>query len=281
MPVKNVVNNFYALLEDNSIKKIILTQTITKSIRDIFIKAKEQILNEHTEEILFDGKYHPQENEISYIVMELPENFKEVQSNSIGIEILDLASDKMKAIFWYEDREYYFQTFDKRKLLNNKSILYFSNDTYTRFEQNAFVIDNIVNAIHKNGKFYFNAYPIANRIFSLLEYYQEATNEDLKTFCTNKNIVIDSDWLVANSNSIIRKNITFLQESGILKTANTKKIKTSAKKFELGIDLDLQGRIVFPQDPKSCREILSFLNEHYYIGVIIGTKYKTNSNRKA
>ena len=87
--------------------------------------------------------------------------------------------------------------------------------------------------------------------------------------------------MVAHSNSIIRKHITFLLGSDILKSANTKKIKNSAKKFELGIDLDLQGRIVFPQDPKSCREILSFLNEHYYIGLITGTKYKTNSNRKA
>jgi hypothetical protein len=139
----------------------------------------------------------------------------------------------------------------------------------------------MINAIHKNSKFYFHSYPIANRIFSLLEYYQEATNEDLKTFCTNKNIAIDSDWLVDNSNSVIRKHITFLQQSGILKSANTKKIKISAKKFELGIELDLQGRIIFPQDPKSCREILSFLNEHYYIGLITGTKYKTNSNRKA
>ena len=281
MPVKKIINNFYALLEDNSIKKIILTQAITQSIRDTFIKAKEALLNEYTEEILFDGKYQPQENEISYVPMELPENFQEVQLNSIGISPLDLTIDKMKAIFWYEDQEYYFQTFDKRKLLNNRSIIYFSNDTYTKLEQNAFVIDNLVNAIYKNSKFYFHSYPIANRIFSLLEYYQEATNEDLQTFCTNENIVIDPVWLVDNSNSIIRKHITFLQGSGILKSANTKKIRTSAKKFQLGIELDLQGRIMFPQDPKSCREILSFLNEHYYIGLITGNKYKTNSNRKA
>lgn len=276
-----MTNNFFAILADGSVRKILLTQALTPIIRNVFINYGNYILNDNTEEIEFTGNYKIDDEEILYITMDLPESLNDVAANSIGILNLNLDNDSIKALFWFEDDNYYFQNFDSRKLLNNKNVLFYSNNTYSRLEDDAFVVDNIVNAIYKNGNFYFRSYANANKIFPLIEYFEEATNDDIIAFAGSDKISIDQQWLIDNSNTLIRKHITLLQKSEILKTANPIKIKTSANKFKLKIELDALGKIIFPRDKKSCKDILTFLNEQYYIGLITGNKYRTNSKRTA
>ena len=186
----------------------------------------------------------------------------------------------VKALFWYESGTYYFQNFDKRKLLNNKNVITYDNQTYSKLENNAFIVENVVNAIYKDDKFYFTSYANANRIFSLTDFYEEASNEKIDDFATNDKVDFDLDWLKINANSIIRKQITLLQKSGTLENSDTNKIKNSAKKFKLTIDLE-DGKIKFPNDKIQLKNLLTFLNEQYYIGLITGNKYKTNSKRTA
>jgi hypothetical protein len=276
-----MINNFFAILADGSVRKILLTQALTPVIRDVFINFGNYILNDDTEEIEFTGNYKIDDEEILYITMDLPNSFNEVTTNSIGISNLNLDNDSIKALFWLENDTYYFQNFDSRKLLNNKNVIFYSNNTYSRLENDAFIVDNIVNAIYKNGNFYFRSYANANKVFPLIEYFEEATNDEIIAFSASDKISINQQWLIDNSNTLIRKHITLLQKSDILKTANTKKIKTSANKFKLKIELDALGKIIFPTDKKSCKDILTFLNEQYYIGLITGNKYRTNSKRTA
>lgn len=276
-----MINNFFAILSDGSVRKILLTQALTPIIRNVFINFGVFILNDDTEEIEFTGNYKIDDEEILYIIMNLPDSLNDVATNSIGIPNLNLDNDIIKALFWFENDTYYFQNFDSRKLLNNKNVLFYSNNTYSKLENDAFVVDNIVNAIYKNGKFYFRSYANANKVFPLIDYFEEATNDEIIAFSENDKISINQEWLIDNSNTLIRKHITLLQKSDILKTANTKKIKTSANKFKLKIELDALGKIIFPTDKKSCKDILTFLNEQYYIGLITGNKYRTNSKRIA
>lgn len=68
--------------------------------------------------------------------------------------------------------------------------------------------------------------------------------------------------------------------AGMMEKAKPKSIKTSAKKFNLNIELQ-DGKVLLPNDKKVCKDILTFLNEQYYIGLITGNKYRTNSKRNA
>lgn len=277
---QNIPCNFFAILKDDTVRKINLLQNITNSIRNIFLDCGAVIMNNDTEEILFDGNYAIQEEEILYVEMGLPENINEASDNAIGIEVLNLETDNIKTIFWYEDGVYYFQNFDNRKLLRNRSVIYWDNNTYNKLEESALIVENVVNAIYKDGKFYFKSYANANKIFSLLAFFQEATTEEIQRFSENDKIVFDQTWLIDNSNTIIRKQITLIQKSNILEKAKPKSIKTSAKKFNLNIELQ-DGKVLLPNDKKVCKDILTFLNEQYYIGLITGNKYRTNSKRNA
>jgi len=114
----------------------------------------------------------------------------------------------------------------------------------------------------------------------LLTYFEEATDDVIEQFSANNVLSVDSTWLKNNGNTVIKKQITLIQKSNVLATANPKKVKTSANKFNLKIEL-VDGKLVLPNDKKQCKDILSFLNEQYYIGLITGKKFRTNSKRDA
>jgi hypothetical protein len=273
-----MADNFFAMLEDGSVRRIILLQNIENDIRSSFMNYGPNMLV-GKDEVAFDGNYRIDEDEIMYVIMALPNDFNDVANNAINIPVLDIQTDKIKALFWFEGNTYYFQNFDNRKMLRHRNVLFYNNQTFDKLTSNAFIVDNGVSAIYEDGKFYFPTYPNANKIFSLADFYHAATNEDLTTFGAHNCVSIsDPEWFL-ESNSVIRKQVTLLQKSALLDDADTKQIKKSAKKFKLVMELDGVGKIVFPRNRKACKEILFFLNENYYVGLITKKHYRTNSKR--
>lgn len=272
--------NFYAILKDDSIRKINLLQTVTDSIKNVFISNGSLLLNEDTTEIKFDGNYSVQEEEVLYVEMSLPDDVSEAYSNSIGMNVLDLDVDEVKTLFWVESDVYYFQNFDKRKLLQNKNVIFWNKTTFDKLTEKALIIENVVNAIYKDSKFYFVSYANANKIFSLLDFFEAASDEQIDEFVKIDQLEADADWLKGNANSLLRKQITLVKNSNILEYVSPSKIVNAAKKFKLTIPL-ANGKLQLPNNKKQCKDILTFLNEQFYIGLITGNKYRTNSKRSA
>jgi hypothetical protein len=275
-----VNNNFFAILTNGEIRKIKLAKDIISKVQDIFINYK-YLLQDNFEEIEFDGNYSvlDKEEEVLYVQFNLPENVLKAPDDPLGQIDLNLTKDSIKALFWCENSTYYFQSFDKRKLLRNKNVFVYDRDTFNQLQQDAFILDEVVTAIFKNGRFYFRSYTNANKIFSLIDFFQEATNEVVTNFSNGTNVIVDRGWLLKNANTLIRKHITFVQNSGVLASADIGKIQRSAKKFKLAIELE-DGKIKFPNNVKDCKDILFYLNEHYYVGLITRKKYRTNSKKQ-
>jgi Domain of unknown function (DUF4868) len=273
-------DNFFAILTDHTVKKITLAPDIEPEIQDIFV-GKGTALTEDKDQIEFDGNYKIEEDEVLYVTMDLPAELGEIAGNAIGIHRLDLTTDRIKALVWYEDDTYYFQNFDSRKLLHQKKVIYFDNQTFNQLTQDAFVIDSIVHAVYTDGTFYFQSYANANKIFSLKDFYQAATDEELNEFSEHESVAIeDQEWFLAKSNSVVRKQVALLQRSSLLDDVDPKKIKRGAKKFKIPYELDEDGRIIFPRDMKKCKALLLFLNEQCYEGPITKRQYATNSKRR-
>lgn len=272
-------DNFFVMLQDGSVQRVPLLQKIETSIRTVFTKFGAELL-EAKDELKFDGNYKIDDDEVMYVSMQLPNSFDEILKNPIGIPILNLKEDQIKALFWFENGTYCFQNFDNRKMLEHKNVLFFNSQTFDKLTQDAFVVDNAVNAVHKEGKFYFTSYANANKIFNLSEFFQEATNSELTQFGKHRNIsVSNSQWFIDNSNTVIRKQITLIQKSKILEGIDVKRVKKFANKFKVIIELDKNDKIIFPCDKQACKDILCFLNEQFYEGVITKKQYKTNSNK--
>jgi Kiwa KwaB-like protein len=274
-------DNLFAILENGDFRQISALPPVEAFVRLIFVNIGDAMI-QGKEEVLFNGNYKIEADQILYVEMDISESFEGVINNPAGIPVLNLNNENIKTLLWYENDVFYFQTFDHRKILNNKGVLIYSNQTYTRLTDNAFVIDNVIHAVHQDERLYFRSYSNANRIFRLAEYYQEATNENIATFGQHENVIIENtQWLQDNANTVLRKHITLLQKSGTLDGMDTAKVKRGANKFKIKISLNGDGKIIFPSDTKTCRRILWYLNEQYYAGPITGKHYETNSKRLA
>lgn len=276
-------NNFYALLKDDAVKKITLNRKVSSEIKNIFITASTDFKPANIEEIEFDGNYRVDPDEILFVNFALPDLLTTAILNPISAQVLNLEKDEIQALFWVEQKEdksnlIYFQNFDTRKVLKNKHILTYSINTYTKLEASAFVVDETISAIFDDKKLFFKSYTNANKIFSLTEFYRAATDADIDNFSKDKSIEIDVQWFKDNSNSTIRKQITLIQKSKVLHNIDVFKIKKGAADFELDIKLR-RGKLSFPNDVKVCKDILAYLNENLYVGLITGTKLRTNSHR--
>lgn len=273
-------DNFFVLLDNENVRKIPLAQDIEGSVRNIFIEKGQQ-LYQNKEEVEFDGYDSIEDDEILYITLPLPATFNDVINNAIGVSVLNMQQEKIKSLFWYENNEFYFQAFDNNKLLQNKNVIFFDNNSYNKLINDAFVIGNIVNGVYRNNKFYFSNYFHANRIFSLKDYYREATNVELMEFTDHDSIAIENpQWFLDNSSSTIRKQVAILKKSDLLNQFSTNDIKARAERLGMPMELNNEGKIQFPANPKACKNILLFLNEQLYEGPITNVPYKTNSKRK-
>ena len=132
----SAICNFFALLKDDTVRKIDLLQAITNNIKSCFIDNSTKLINSETEEILFDGNFNIDGNEVLYVEFPLSDALLEANTNSIGLNTLDITKDEIKSLFWIENDTYYFQNFDKRKLLQNKNVLFWNNTTYDKLSNN-------------------------------------------------------------------------------------------------------------------------------------------------
>ncbi len=100
------VCTFFAILNDDSVRKINLTQDITPDVQEAFIEKSWDLSDDGLEQIEFDGSYVLQEGEIFFVPFELPASITEAVQNPFGVEELDLTRDSIKTLFWHENGIY-------------------------------------------------------------------------------------------------------------------------------------------------------------------------------
>lgn len=118
------MSQLYSLLKNGELRYVDLAFGIIDETRGLFVNAANDLMNDETERIEFEGQYiiRDSDNEISYIEMELPEVFNDIPNNQQGITTLDMDNDSIKSIFWYEEGTFLFQVFSSGNLLENKYV---------------------------------------------------------------------------------------------------------------------------------------------------------------
>lgn len=145
----------------------------------------------------------------------------------------------------------------------------------------AFIINNKIQAIYKEGRLFFKSFPSVSKIFDLTGKMLEATNEEVSEFGNKDNIIIDTTWLLANANTKTRRLIKMVKESGTLDTfmsMDSRKRKKIANSVNIEINI-VDGNLVLPSNVVKVNKVLEFLNEDVYKGLITSHVFKTNSKR--
>jgi len=280
------MNDFvFFMLSDGSIRKVLLTAEAVRDIVALWEPSYSKFIGGDIVGVEFDGAYKPDKEEVLYVTMDLPACFADIPDNTNNYNEVAIPGDSIKTVCLYHDGNYYFQNFMNNYIVKASNIaLFWSNDTFKKFEeQKAFTIEETVNAIYHAGKFYFRSYASARQIFDLSRYYKEATNADIDTVFGNDVFAgTDCEWMKENSDSVMRKQIKSIEDSGILAKlkVTTKTFKSWAKKAGIPEGVYNTGNLVFPKNKKECKVILSFLNDDIFVGHFTKSIYLSNSKRK-
>ncbi len=275
------------IIDDNkvSIKKLETDNSTVISINGILSVDTEKY---KANSVNFDGSYKPDEDERLKIEhFDLPDEIKEAINNPLGVEKL-IATDNdlnIRAVFLTlddgEEGRIVFQRTQKRQLLlGGRITLFWNKDTFISTKKPGVVITDSIDAYYENGTLYFKSYYLANQILNLNKYYRQATDEDIRTFCQSSCFYVnDLDSLVSASNNWTRKKIAYILDTKVLETNSIDFILQDAKELGLQFQTNGENKIVFPEDLKAQKELLSYLADEIYKGRLTDDVYLTNSKR--
>lgn len=239
--------------------------------------------------VVFDGSYKPDEDESLKIEnFELPNEIIEAITNPLRVEKIDASVDsdlRIRAVFRAiedgNEDSIVFQRIPKRQILmSNQWTFMWDKDTFLPVKKPGLVITDNIDAYYENGTLYFKSYYWANQIFNLNRYYREATDEDIRTFCTFGCFhVEDLDTIIPVSNNWTRRKIAYILDSDVLEKNSTGFIIKAANNLGLDFKVTSENKIVFPEDKTKQRELLSYLADEIYKGNLTEDVYLTNSKR--
>ena len=280
------MSQFYALMSDKTVKYISLNEDVVNDIRNIFISGAARLKTAEMEEDEFNGDIMARKGEnITYVNFFLPDDFSRIPDNQADMSEYNIEEDIPKSIFWYEEGRYLFQVFNKRNILKRKTVLKVEyGNSFAKMQEKAFVIEEKVNAIYEDGKFYFQSYTSANQIFPLLDFVTEATNGEIDSFGENENLEANAVRIKDIANVKTRRLIKVLSSTTNVSTFIGKSLRTKKsllKKYGIKAQINNEGKLILPtHNVSELNRTLEFLNEDIFRGVITNSLYKSNSKKK-
>ena len=176
-----------------------------------------------------------------------------------------------------------FQNFTRSRVIRPGWILFRTRDTYESITRPGLALDTKLSAVYQPtmNKLLFVSFRNVNTFLPLLDFYEEATEQDIREVLSHDNLdVEDMDTSAIGANQWFSKRISMLRDSGILDEFSVNQIQVSSIGHSVSIEL-INNKIVFPSDKKAAKRVLQFLVEELYKGPITDTLYETNSKRQA
>lgn len=286
--------SLFALTSDPSkrIVKFDLSNDVQSDLTT-YLQQQEASFDQFQEEIVFDGKYKPDEGEVLYI-----DNYDDLDGlenavkNPTSLDLVDPTEDffhEIKALFsGYAlpdgSVKILLQNFDRRRIISTNGLsIFHSANVYKKIEGIGLTIDCKLTATLELGKLRFFSFHNARQIFDLSEYYKVATDDDVVEFSELEIIKVESkDKLLEMSDSWVRRKISLIQQSGILQNVPINEMKAVAIEFNIPFTTIIDNGVEFikiPGSKSNLKKLLRFLDEDYYKSPLSKTNCITNSKR--
>lgn len=249
------------------------------------------------EEIDFDPGYTPEAHErFSLQDFELPDV---VSAESSGtVRLLDPINMQgaepflIKAMLGFARQDdgsevVLTQSFSKSHIISPGKFLFLARDRFETSAAPALSLADQLTAVYypAQQKLLFKNYRATNAIFSLMDFYKEATEEEIKAILAHEKLApVDADALAKGASQWFCKRFALLNDSEILDQYTVPQIVQNSMGYDLDIQIDNstgQDRIVFPAEKAPAKKLLQFLNEELFRGAITERLFETNSKRIA
>ena len=174
------------------------------------------------------------------------------------------------------------QKFSKAQILLRKSFnLFLDGDTFIEpRDRFSIAASEDVDCLFTGYGLLFNNYVAANKVFDLSEYYREATEEEIQAFKSNEMFSVSNEEVFTKNvrGITVRKKIARILDMGTLSVCPISELRE--KSTAVGVQLEIENdKIVLPAKKSDLKNLLAFLAEEMYKGIITNTTYLTNSSR--
>ena len=176
-----------------------------------------------------------------------------------------------------------FQNFNRSRVIRPSYSLLEERGTYVSVRRPGVMLDSKLSAVYQSHdrKLLFSNFYNVNTFLPLSHYYQEASEQDIRTMLDHPLLAPeDVDALAIGANQWFRVRFGMLAQSGILDEYSAEQICAQSDGFPVEIRLR-NGQVVFPAEKSQAKRLLQFLNEELFQGAITETLYETNSKRRA
>ena len=192
-----------------------------------YLAAQVEAFGTDCEEVPFDGNYKPEQGEMLVIEgFEDLDSLVKVVAAPLDVPVADPSSldfDQIRALFFGQKEDdgtwvVYLQSFDRRRVISSAGFsIFHSKDTYKRIEGSGLTLDNKLAARLRGTKLSFFSFFHIRQIFDMSNYYQEATDNDIKQFADLKELHVENvDELMAASDTWVRRKVWLVMQSSIL-----------------------------------------------------------------
>jgi len=285
--------NLFALtsVPGDRIIRFPLSQDLQEEIQGVFADQLDAFISEIEEEIPFDGRYVPEQDQL-LVINEFVDvdGMLDAVANPLAIEQFNPQThslEHVKALFTgiQENGNYkvLIQQFENRRLIATKGLaIFFTGNTFQKMHDAGLTLDSKLLAVLEGTTIKFQSFHFLRRVFDLSDYFNEATNDEVNAFATHDKLFVnDVNAFIENASSLVRKKIALIRQSGVLDNFTSEQIVAAAQTFNLAFETTDDGRIVLPNNKTDLRRLLRFLDEDYYESPLSQTHFVTNSKRVA
>lgn len=249
--------------------------------------AGNVVINEDTQEVeyvAFQGSYKVQKGELNYIDdYNLPDDLQTALDHAVNIEVLDLNQEIQPKAIMADitidgKKVIVFQKLDSRQVSDLRYSLEQVGEEFKRLTNPVVTLQTRLDAAWVNDRLLFFSFPKIRSFLPVVEYYEKATDADVGKFIGDELFTFsDEEKFKKSLSSLTRKKMKMIQDNKILENTSPKRILKQSKKYKITIEVDKDGKIIFPKDPAQCKKIISFLNEEYATSVLTKRQIRMNS----
>jgi Domain of unknown function (DUF4868) len=270
------------------LKRVRVTADVQNQLEGIFIQQEQEFFADVDEEILFDGGWDPDSNEIIYtpVTPSAAAILEAAQQNIIAIEEIDpnaFENEGIKglAVLMGDENAYrlLIQEFSARQILDRRFTLTLDNETFNRLTQPTFAIGATLAGVIAQGRIKFKKLSRIRQIFDLTDMYREATDAELETFCNIESVNVGNvDAFKQISDQKMRKLVHAIVARGTLTEFSAEQIVEAGNSQGFVIQLE-NGQVSIPVGKSDAKALLYFLDNGLYRAALGGQIFITNSKR--
>ncbi len=275
------------------LRRVSMNKSLQEDLSKLFIQQASEFVGTNTTAIDFSPSYNPHHDEVVVVKgFDLPAHLQKAVDAPQEFDDLLFPftpqAPMVKAVLAVntENRELYFQYFDRSRILKRDFTAIFKSGMFQKLVEPGITIDNHLSALIRDGNLYFRSFHRVRQFLNLGVFFKEATNEDIESILSHEKLVVDDpDGVISALSDRMRRRFSIVMATGILdhEKVTPERIQSRSKKFDQ-LDVKLAGKagsrkVVFPTDATTMGLFLKFLSEELYISELTDQQREANSSR--